>query len=86
MARQFKAEVITRPAEISGDTASSESCLVHALDYLKTKENLEPDLVVFLQATSPLREADDIQKAIETLEREQADALFGRRCCRATPR
>jgi N-acylneuraminate cytidylyltransferase len=76
VARQFGAEVITRPAEISGDTASSESCLVHALDYLKAKENLEPDLVVFLQATSPLREADDIQKAIEILQRENADSLF----------
>lgn len=75
-ARQFEAEVIQRPAEISGDTASSESCLVHALDYLKAKENLEPDLVVFLQPTSPLREADDIQKAIETLGREQSDSLF----------
>src|ERR1017187_7266266 len=76
VARQFKAEVITRPPEISGDTASSESCLVHALDYLKAKENLEPDLVVFLQATSPLREADDIQKAIENLQRENADSLL----------
>jgi N-acylneuraminate cytidylyltransferase len=76
VARQFEAEVIQRPAEISGDTASSESCLVHALDYIKAKENLEPDLMVFLQPTSPLREADDIQKAIETLEREQADSLF----------
>ena len=76
MARAFGAEVIQRPIEISTDTASSESCLVHALDYLKAKENLEPDLVVFLQATSPLRETDEIQKAIETLEREQADSLF----------
>ncbi len=76
VARAYKADVIERPPEISGDTASSESCLVHALDYLKAKENVEPDLVVFLQATSPLREADDIQKAIETLQRENADSLF----------
>jgi N-acylneuraminate cytidylyltransferase len=76
IAREYSAEVIERPPEISGDTASSESCLAHALDYLKAKENLEPDLVVFLQPTSPLRETDDIQKAIETLEREEADSLF----------
>jgi N-acylneuraminate cytidylyltransferase len=76
VASNYGADIIERPPEISGDAASSESCLVHALDYLKAKENLEPDLVVFLQPTSPLREADDIQKAIETLEREQADSLF----------
>jgi N-acylneuraminate cytidylyltransferase len=81
VARDYGAEFIERPPEISGNTASSESCLVHALDYLKEKENLEPDLVVFLQATSPLREADDIQKAIETLQCENADSLFS--ACRA---
>ena len=76
VARDFEAEVIERPPEISGDTATSESCLAHALDYLKARENLEPDVVVFLQATSPLRDAADIQKALETLQRDQADSLF----------
>ncbi len=76
VSREWGAEVVPRPPEISGDKASSESALLHALDYLKAKKNLDPDLVVFLQATSPLREAEDIQKAIETLKREQADSLF----------
>src|SRR5580704_4984112 len=35
------AEVVHRPLEISGDTASSESALVHVLDSLKQKENYE---------------------------------------------
>ena len=74
--RKYGAEVIWRPAEISGDTASSESALIHVLDYLKQTEDYEPDLVVFLQATSPLRQPDDIQNAIEILQREQADSLF----------
>ena len=95
VARDYGAEVIMRPPEISGDTASSESCLVHALDWLEGAKcqapsakdasrfsisaspwASNPDLVVFLQATSPLRKPDDIQKAIETFEREQADSLF----------
>ncbi len=76
IAQQYGAEVVWRPVEISGDDASSESALLHALDYLRDTEGYEPDLVVFLQATSPLRQPDDIQKAIETLQREQADALF----------
>src|SRR5689334_18610672 len=53
------AEVIQRPAEISGDTASSESCLVHALDVIKAADGTEPDLVVLLQPTSPIRDEDE---------------------------
>ena len=76
VAQAYGAEVIWRPAEISGDTATSESALLHALDHLRDTEGYEPDLVVFLQATSPMRRPDDIQNAIETLHREQADSLF----------
>jgi N-acylneuraminate cytidylyltransferase len=76
VAQEYGAEVIVRPSEISGDTATSESALLHALDQLQVREGFTPDLVVFLQATSPVREPDDIQRAIETLEREQADSLF----------
>jgi YrbI family 3-deoxy-D-manno-octulosonate 8-phosphate phosphatase len=76
VAQSFGAEVIDRPAEISGDTASSESALLHALDHLRDIERYEPDTVVFLQATSPLRRPDDIQAAIETMERAGADSLF----------
>lgn len=73
---QWGAEVIWRPAEISGDHATSESALLHALDYLRDTESYEPDLIVFLQATSPLRQSEDIQKAIETLLSQEADSLF----------
>jgi CMP-N,N'-diacetyllegionaminic acid synthase len=75
-ARQYGAQVIDRPAEISSDTATSEAALLHALDHLREKEGLEPDLVVFLQPTSPLRQPQDIARALETLEQEQADSLF----------
>ncbi|HEX9639340.1 MAG TPA: acylneuraminate cytidylyltransferase [Acidobacteriota bacterium] len=76
VARDYGAEVIDRPAEISGDGASSESALLHVLQTLRQREGLEPELVVFLQATSPLRRAADIDAAIEMLESEAADSLF----------
>jgi N-acylneuraminate cytidylyltransferase len=76
VARDYGAEIIWRPAEISGDTASSESALLHALDQLREKESLRPDLIVFLQATSPLRRDGEIQEAIDTLRREEADSLL----------
>lgn len=72
VARQYGAEVVERPAEISGDSATSESALLHALDALGG----DPDLVVFLQATSPMRAPEDVQNAIDTLLREGADSLF----------
>ncbi len=75
-AERFGAEVVRRPADLASDTASSESALKHALEELKVGEGYEPDLVVFLQATSPLRRADDIQRAIRTLNAEGADSLF----------
>ena len=61
VAEMFGAEVIRRPSEISGDTARSEAAIVHVLEELSRKERYESDLVVFLQATSPLRRPEDVQ-------------------------
>ena len=76
ISEKYGAEVIRRPAEISGDISSSESALIHTLNYLKTKNRLEPDLIVFLQCTSPLRDKNDIDNAINTFIQEGADSLF----------
>jgi N-acylneuraminate cytidylyltransferase len=76
VARQYGAQVIDRPAAISNDTATSESALLHALDHLRDQEAFEPDLVVFLQPTSPLRQPRDIAGALQTFEQEQVDSLF----------
>jgi YrbI family 3-deoxy-D-manno-octulosonate 8-phosphate phosphatase len=76
VARQNGAEVVDRPAGISGDTATSESALLHVLDHLREVERDEPELVVFLQATSPVRRSGDVQGAIDALAQEGADSLF----------
>lgn len=76
VAKSYGAEVIVRPPAISGDTASSEDALVHALAYLKEKGLPDCEYVVFLQATSPLRESVDIDNAIRTITKEKADSLF----------
>ena len=73
VARRFGAEVVDRPESISGDAASSESALLHALDSLERSEGYEPDIVVFLQCTSPLTASEDIDGAIEAMERQGAD-------------
>ena len=76
VAREHGAEVIRRPAAISGDAASSEAALVHALDWLRDVEGWVPELVCFLQCTSPIRAPGDIDDAIERLRAEEADSLL----------
>ena len=76
VSRSAGAEVLARPAEMSTDDATSEAVLAHSLECLKTREGYVPSLVVFLQCTSPLRRADDIDKAIETLRSKSADSLL----------
>lgn len=69
-------EVIRRPPEISGDTASSESALLHVLGALAKRAEDVPELVVFLQATSPLRRPADVDAAVELCRSGEYDSLF----------
>jgi CMP-N-acetylneuraminic acid synthetase len=72
-AMQYGAEVMARPDEISGDEASSESALLHVLETLHISEGYMPDLLVFLQCTSPLTIEEDIDSCIKKLIGENAD-------------
>jgi N-acylneuraminate cytidylyltransferase len=76
IAQNFGAEVIWRPIEISGDMASSESALLHVLEYLKETEQYEADILVFLQCTSPLTIAEDIDGTIQALLDGNADSAL----------
>jgi CMP-N,N'-diacetyllegionaminic acid synthase len=76
VALSYGAEVIDRPADLSQARSTSESALVHALDHLRESEGYIPDIVVFPQATSPLRGGRDIDAAIDKLIAEDADSLL----------
>ncbi|MFO8015863.1 MAG: acylneuraminate cytidylyltransferase family protein [Candidatus Woesearchaeota archaeon] len=76
ISKKYGAEVVMRPDELAVDTAPSEPVILHVLDTLKEKEGWEPGLVVFLQCTSPLRKKDDIDNAISTLQKDEADSLL----------
>lgn len=71
-AQLYGARGLKRPESLSGAQASSESALVHCLE----NEKVAPDLVVFLQATGPLRKPDDIDRAIQQLLDENSDSLL----------
>lgn len=70
------AEVCMRPINISGDKAASEDAIIHVLNVLKQNENYEPELIVFLQCTSPLTLAEDIDGIVSALQNESADSAF----------
>ncbi|NTV64066.1 MAG: acylneuraminate cytidylyltransferase family protein, partial [Oscillochloris sp.] len=76
VAQQYGAEVVWRPAAISGDTASSEAALLDTLDQLERAEGYAPDLIVFLQCTSPLTLAEDIDGTVQALLTVQADSAL----------
>lgn len=62
--------VIDRPADISGDTASTETALLHAVDYMKDKYGMDFDAVITLQATSPLRKPETLGNIIQQFEKD----------------
>jgi CMP-N,N'-diacetyllegionaminic acid synthase len=74
LAKKLGAKGIKRPADISGDTASSESALIHAYEEIKGAGKI--DYIVFLQATSPVRKKTDIDDAIKKIQAEHADSLL----------
>jgi len=50
--------------------------LLHVLEHLKTTENYQPDLIVFLQCTSPLTSPEDIDGTVQALLDWDADSAF----------
>lgn len=76
VSRGAGAEIIWRPSDISHDEATSESALLHALKVIRTEYELEPDLIVFLQCTSAVRSAADIDGAVQHLLDQAADSLL----------
>jgi len=68
------AEIVERPASLSGDAATSESALLHTLDVLRERSGADPETLAFLQCTSPLTAAEDIDGTLASLDREEADS------------
>ncbi len=71
-ALRYGARVIDRPADIAGDTASSESVLLHALANAES----QPEITVFIQCTSPFIDPKDLDAAIAAVSSKRADVSF----------
>ncbi len=76
-AAAYGAEVIRRPDELATDEASSESALLHALDELERARGMTPDVVVFVQCTSPFLTAGDIDGTVALIVAGYDSAFTG---------
>jgi N-acylneuraminate cytidylyltransferase/CMP-N,N'-diacetyllegionaminic acid synthase len=76
ISRNYGAEIpFLRPVELAQDETPTLPVLQHVVDFLHNKESYEPDMIVTLQPTSPLRKTEHIDEAIIKLIETEADSV-----------
>ena len=66
LAREYGADVpFLRPAELAGDTSTDYDFIKHLLDWLEINEGGTPDYLIHLRPTTPLRDPEIIDHAID---------------------
>ena len=76
ISRDFGAKIIKRPKKISDDKTHADSAVTHSIKYIENILNQKLENIVFLQPTSPIRCAGDLDKAIEKFTKYNAQSLF----------
>jgi len=76
ISKRCGAEIIRRPKRLALDNSSSEEVLKHAITFVERNTGEQIGIVVFLQATSPIRTSEDIDNAIKLFISKKADSLF----------
>lgn len=67
-----------RPARLADDKATTFDVVLHALDHVAAEKDGDPERVMVLQPTSPLRGGDCLRTALELLAaRNDVDAIIG---------
>ena len=75
ISKEYGANVVRRPDDLSSDSATSESVIKHTIDYLESMGEMF-DIVILLQPTSPLRNSKDIDSAFEIMFNSDATAVI----------
>lgn len=76
-ARSYGAhELVERPAELASDTAPKVPAIRHAVRAVEQRRGVRFDTCCDLDATAPLRTADDVKQAVELLERRGVKNVF----------
>ncbi|MET9432779.1 HAD hydrolase family protein [Streptomyces sp. NPDC006551] len=75
-ARAAGAEAIHRPASIAGDTATSESAVLHAMDAFEATHGRRADVVLLVQCTSPFLTSQEVSEAADRITSGTADTAL----------
>ncbi|MGC3994162.1 MAG: acylneuraminate cytidylyltransferase [Propionicimonas sp.] len=67
---------VERPADLAGDTASSESAVLHAVETLYGGHTDELDVIVLVQCTSPFLTPAELDAVVAAVTDEGADTAF----------
>ncbi|MGW8950009.1 cytidylyltransferase domain-containing protein [Streptomyces sp. NPDC055709] len=73
VARAAGGTVVERPPAIAGDTATSESAVLHAMDAYEAIHGRPVDVVLLVQCTSPFITRDDIDGVTSAVVNDGAD-------------
>lgn len=65
-----------RPPELAQDETPTEPVIRHAIDY-RTAQGQRPDAVMLLQATSPVRQPDTLDRAVTQFVESGVDSMVG---------
>ncbi len=68
-----------RPAEISGDIATTESAMLHFAEYLSS-QGIDYENILLLQATSPVRRKGVLDRAIDDFELSCSQSMLSVSC------
>lgn len=75
-AEKLGAEIVKRPKHLATDSSHLEPVIEHCLNYLKSKENYIPDVIILLQNTSPLRTKKHIDEALRQFLHSKLDSML----------
>lgn len=75
VSRAAGAEVIDRPVELAQDSTASEPVIEHVIDVLSERGE-RPDVVMFLQATSPVRLPGTLRRGLDEFAASGADSML----------
>ena len=70
MAAEYGAKVLNRPKELADDIIMPDASLVHFA------ENVDFDILVFIQPTSPLIDSNDINSGLALIQNNSYDSVF----------
>ena len=75
IAKKYGAKPIIRPKKLATSTSGSDEGYMHAISFIE-KNFYSPDIIIALQATSPIRESKDLELALKKFKIRNYDSIF----------